>query len=165
MNLSKEKKNEKMDRALELVQSSTLTKYKIAQDTGISETSIGNYKNGKKRPSFANAVILIRYFEGDMLNASEQINIPPKDLDIEDKPQMLDRISIPYEFVQSIIKSNDALLEEKKRYDMERRELLSQQAKLIDMLDNRLSALEKSNASTVSSVPTSNTATAGESEK
>lgn len=94
---------------------------------------------------------------GEMLNDNLPISDP-----VSNKAEMP---SVPYELVQAMIKSNEALSDERKRYDMERRELLSQQAKLIDMLDNRLSALEKSNASTVSSVPTSNSATAGENEK
>mgnify|MGYP000964984915 CR=1 FL=1 len=58
-------KEEKIMKAIRFVQTTSLTPYKIAQDTKITEATIGNYKNGKTKPTLANAEILIRYFEGE----------------------------------------------------------------------------------------------------
>lgn len=56
-------KEEKISKALMFVKTTSLTPYRIAQDTKITEATIGNYKNGKTKPTLANAEILIRYFE------------------------------------------------------------------------------------------------------
>ena len=39
-------KAEIVQKAIELISNSTLSNYKIAKDTGITEASIGNYRNG-----------------------------------------------------------------------------------------------------------------------
>lgn len=98
--------------------------------------------------------------EGEMLNVSQTTH--------ESEFNKTAMPSIPYEFVQSMIKANDALSEERKRHDMERvrhdeaiNNLIKQNAECIDIIKNRLSALEKNNDSAVSSVPISNSATAG----
>ncbi len=48
------------------------TNYRISEDTKITQPTIGNYVNGKTKPTYANAKILIDYFSG--------INIKPKEL-------------------------------------------------------------------------------------
>ena len=44
-------KAEIVQKAIELISNSTLTNYKIAKDTGITEASIGNYRNGNTDPA------------------------------------------------------------------------------------------------------------------
>lgn len=58
-------KAEKIEKALNYLSNSDLTNYRIAQDTGITEATIGNYRNKKTRPTLANAEILIKYFSKD----------------------------------------------------------------------------------------------------
>lgn len=52
-----------IDEAIEKLCKSDLSNYKIAQDTGLSDVVIGNWRKGKTRPSRANAVALLRYFQ------------------------------------------------------------------------------------------------------
>ena len=63
-------KAEIVQKAIELISNSTLSNYKIAKDTGITEASIGNYRNGNTRPTLANANIIIDYFNKKELELS-----------------------------------------------------------------------------------------------
>lgn len=65
-------KESKILKALTFVRETNLTPYKIAQETKITEATIGNYKNGKTNPTLANAEILIRYFES-LSNPSNKV--------------------------------------------------------------------------------------------
>jgi transcriptional regulator with XRE-family HTH domain len=53
---------DKIENALKLLSASSETDYRIAANTGITAASIGNYRNGKTKPTKANAIILINYF-------------------------------------------------------------------------------------------------------
>ena len=50
-----------IDTAVKLLMSRSLTDYGIAKGTGISATSLGNWRKGKLRPMPANAKVLIEY--------------------------------------------------------------------------------------------------------
>ena len=69
-----------IEKALLLLLKSDKSGYQIWKDTGITEATIGNYRNRKTKPTEANANILIKYFEqneGSMLKGagkSEEIN-------------------------------------------------------------------------------------------
>lgn len=52
-----------IDNAIEQLCKSELSNYKIAQETGFSDVVISNWRRGKTRPSRANAVALLRYFQ------------------------------------------------------------------------------------------------------
>ena len=65
-------KEDRIELAINLIKNATLSNYKIALDTKISQATIGNYKNGKTRPTEANAEIIIKYFSKD---TTEQSNI------------------------------------------------------------------------------------------
>lgn len=56
-------KDEKVQKAIDLISNASVTNYKIAKGTDITEVSIGNYKNGKSKPTLANANAIIGYFE------------------------------------------------------------------------------------------------------
>lgn len=79
--MTKEEKDKIIEEALSLVLhavNSGSSNYRIAKDTNISEKTIGNYVNGHSRPSFANAKILIDYFNSfEILVGSDNI-IPIK---------------------------------------------------------------------------------------
>jgi hypothetical protein len=64
--MNNKEKQEVIGKALKLVIKATkngMSNYKIAKDTNIAQKTIGNYVNGETKPNFANANILIRYFE------------------------------------------------------------------------------------------------------
>ena len=65
-------KDDRIELAISLIKNATLSNYKIALDTKISQATIGNYKNGKTRPTEANAEIIIKYFSN---NTTEQSNV------------------------------------------------------------------------------------------
>lgn len=50
-----------IDTAIEMLTKSKLTDYAIAKGTGITATSIGNWRKGKMRPMVANAKAIIEY--------------------------------------------------------------------------------------------------------
>lgn len=54
---------DRIELAINLLNNSCLSNYAISRDTHISQSTLGNYKNGKTKPTSANAEILIRYFE------------------------------------------------------------------------------------------------------
>lgn len=56
--------NEIIEHAIKFLNDSKLSSYKIAQDTGITQASLGNWRNGKTKPTLANAKILVQYLSG-----------------------------------------------------------------------------------------------------
>lgn len=63
-------KKEIIEKSLRLLKNALkdgVSNYRIAKDTKITEATIGNYVNGKTKPTHANAEILIRYFEKNTL--------------------------------------------------------------------------------------------------
>jgi len=56
---------DRIEKALEALHSSQLSNYEISKHTHISQSTLGNYKNGKTRPTPANAEILLQYFSKD----------------------------------------------------------------------------------------------------
>ena len=64
------KNNEDLqNKVIELLNKSQITGYQIEKDTGITEATISNYRNGKTKPTKANAEILLKYLTstGEML--------------------------------------------------------------------------------------------------
>lgn len=79
MTLDELSKEDRIQQAINLIQESKLSNYKIAQDTKISQATIGNYKNGKTRPTEANAEIIIKYFSNpiskdEIIDEVKQLN-------------------------------------------------------------------------------------------
>lgn len=68
------KEEELIDKALLLLNESKDSNYRIAKNTGMSESTLSNYKRGRTRPTPANATLLVQYFEhtlpGTLSNAS-----------------------------------------------------------------------------------------------
>jgi hypothetical protein len=62
----------KIEDALKLLSASSETDYRIAANTGITAASIGNYRNGKTKPTKANAMILINYFTNTAFKENTQ---------------------------------------------------------------------------------------------
>ena len=64
--MKSEEKSKIIARSLELVKNAVrngMSNYEIAKQTNINESTIGNYVNDKTSPTFANANVLIRFFE------------------------------------------------------------------------------------------------------
>ncbi|WP_293713501.1 helix-turn-helix domain-containing protein [uncultured Parabacteroides sp.] len=57
-----ENNSDRINLALNLLKETKLSNYAIAKDTHISQSTLGNYKNGKTSPTPANAEILLQYF-------------------------------------------------------------------------------------------------------
>lgn len=55
-----------VEKVIKLLHDTSDTNYKIAKETGISESGIGRYKKGTSKPTIANARILLQYFEGNL---------------------------------------------------------------------------------------------------
>ncbi|MDR3046114.1 MAG: hypothetical protein LBU51_00685 [Bacteroidales bacterium] len=68
-----------VEEILEILQKSTLTNYYIAQKTGFSQSSIGNWREGRVKISPINAKVLQYFFEDEMkkntLNTSVEAKI------------------------------------------------------------------------------------------
>lgn len=56
--------DEFIDLAIDCLKTSKVSNYKIAVATGLSQSAIGTWKRGDKRPTFANAQTIIGYFNG-----------------------------------------------------------------------------------------------------
>lgn len=56
----------KLDTIVKLLRDSELSSYKIAQNTGISDQTIQNYRDGKTRPKGSNLIILSKYLGLDI---------------------------------------------------------------------------------------------------
>lgn len=54
--------SDRIDLALNLLKETKLSNYAISKETHISQSTLGNYKNGKTSPTPANAEILLQYF-------------------------------------------------------------------------------------------------------
>lgn len=59
------KVNEDQMEVVKYLQGSKLSNYKIAQDTGITEMTIANYRKKKTLPTPANTKILLHFFKPD----------------------------------------------------------------------------------------------------
>ena len=55
------KKNETIDRAVQMLKDSDISGYQIQKDTGLTEASVSNWRNGKVKPTFSNAERLLNY--------------------------------------------------------------------------------------------------------
>ena len=54
--------SDRIDLAVKSLKNTKLSNYAIAKDTQISQSTLGNYKKGKTKPTPANAEILLQYF-------------------------------------------------------------------------------------------------------
>jgi hypothetical protein len=82
MKKNKEDLEKLRQRVLELLKKSKNTNYQIGKDTGITEATIGNYRNKKTKPTEANANILIKYLTGEgerIKNGNAPVNLNNED--------------------------------------------------------------------------------------
>lgn len=59
-----------IEKILEVLKSSEITAYKISKDTGITQSTLSNYRRGKTFPTQANAAILKHYFNINFADCS-----------------------------------------------------------------------------------------------
>lgn len=119
----------------------------LAKDLGVSRQTLNNWFSKAELSDEIVQIVNNALYGGAMFSKDDQLSTLPL---IESD----EKVSIPQSALDIIMAQTKCLAKKDEHID-----------KLIDMLDNRLSALEKSNDSAVSSVPTSNIATAGENEK
>ena len=55
----------KAEEAIKLLKESKLSNYVISKQTHISQSTLGNYKNGKTKPTPANTEILLQFFSSE----------------------------------------------------------------------------------------------------
>lgn len=65
--------NKIIEHAIKILNESNLSSYKIGQDTGITQASIGNWRNGKTKPTLANAKIIVQYLTDCKTYLSEEM--------------------------------------------------------------------------------------------
>lgn len=112
-----------IDKAVDLLQNTQDTPYKIAKSTGLSQTIIGQWKKGERKPSRANAKYILHYFgitniecqtdnkEGGG-TASSKIDIKRLAAEMRLKQQELGEImGITQPQVSAIMQGNKPLLE------------------------------------------------------
>lgn len=63
--------SDRIEKALGMLKSSSLSNYEISKHIHISQSTLGNYKNGKTRPTPANAEILLQYFSKPEVQLNE----------------------------------------------------------------------------------------------
>lgn len=66
----------KAEEAIKLLKESKLSNYVISKQTHISQSTLGNYKNGKTKPTPANTEILLQFFSSENVLAIENEAIP-----------------------------------------------------------------------------------------
>ena len=64
------------EEAIKLLKESKLSNYVISKQTHISQSTLGNYKNGKTKPTPANTEILLQFFSSENVLAIENEAIP-----------------------------------------------------------------------------------------
>ena len=103
--------NEILSKTLNALKLSKLSNYKIAQDTGISDQTIANYRNGSTVPRGANLMILSKYL---CIDAGEiQKNIPSqKEEEVAAAENAATMITIPQR-VWAVIENQAASLKAK----------------------------------------------------
>lgn len=96
-----------IDKAVELLQSTQDTPYKIAKATGLSQTIIGKWKKGEGKPSRANARYILQYF--GISNIEDQPvsqggeDVTPTKAELNN-PKTMER------FLDSLLRQNEELI-------------------------------------------------------
>lgn len=96
-----------IDKAVELLQSTQDTPYKIAKATGLSQTIIGKWKKGEGKPSRANARYILQYFgisnieDQPVSQGGEDVTPPKAELN---NPKTMER------FLDSLLRQNEELI-------------------------------------------------------
>lgn len=124
-----------IDTAVKLLMNSPLTDYAIAKGTGISATSLGNWRKGKLRPMPANAKVLIEY-----LTNSEQCDathLDNKSTNPTNTQAMMDQLAMAMDYISTL---KQQLVE---KDELIRRLTAGQQTAADEVLSRRLGAVEE----------------------
>lgn len=113
---------------VEKIKKTTDSNYKIAQETGITEATIGNYKNGKTMPTKANIQLLLKYFsekEGfNQIISGDRNVMSGRDSFVKTKDSNENKLLAKIEELERLILEKDNII----------KQLLKQQEKLINKL-------------------------------
>lgn len=92
------------EKVLKFLNESPLSNYQLCNETGISETSLGKYRNRASNPNFANSKVLLNYFEN---NKKSEIEVQlPEQNDIHDSESIP---LIPFEYAAGFGEDNDGI--------------------------------------------------------
>lgn len=114
-----------LNEIIEKIKDSKESNYRIAQETGITEATIGNYKNGKTKPTKANLKLLLKYFSNK--NKVPQVILGDNNYMSGGKMNLINQI----DDLKKQIKEYKKRINEK---DVIIKQLIAQQEKLINKL-------------------------------
>ena len=111
-----------VEKALNLLLESKESGYRIANKTGITEATIGNYRNGKTKPTKANAMVLLQYFsshtdlmtndevdELDKEHLNRQRKVSNNSVNTQEKSDIADKFSVS-DLVKAITNLSEAAI-------------------------------------------------------
>jgi len=113
--------NNNLVKLLEKAKGLGITPYKISQDTGIGQTSLGNYLRGERKIGSKNAKVLAQYFNVSVdyiLDAEKEKPATPKDDELSENEIKLlamyraippDQRKMLYSVVEAALKSQGLL--------------------------------------------------------
>lgn len=96
-----------IDKAVELLQSTQDTPYKIAKATGLSQTIIGKWKKGEGKPSRANARYILQYFG---ISNIENQPVSQGGEDVTPTKAELNNPKTMERFLDSLLRQNEELI-------------------------------------------------------
>ena len=124
-----------IDTAVKLLMSSPLTDYAIAKGTGISATSLGNWRKGKLRPMPANAKVLIEYLTNP--EQCDATHLGNKSINPTNTQAMMDQLAMAMDYISTL---KQQLVE---KDELIRRLTAGQQEAADEVLSRRLGAVEE----------------------
>lgn len=124
-----------IDTAVKLLMSSPLTDYAIAKGTGISATSLGNWRKGKLRPMPANAKVLIEYLTNP--EQCDATRLDNKSINPTNTQAMMDQLAMAMDYISTLKRQ---LVE---KDELIRRLTAGQQTAADEVLSRRLGAVEE----------------------
>ena len=96
-----------IDKAVELLQSTQDTPYKIAKATGLSQTIIGKWKKAEGKPSRANARYILQYFG---ISNIENQPVSQGGEDVTPTKAELNNPKTMERFLDSLLRQNEELI-------------------------------------------------------
>ena len=121
------------EKLLKLIDERGISRYKIAQDTKITEATLSNYCNGKGRPNPSLVKQLAEYFEVDYSWLMEES---------AEKNKKAQETGAAYKTKNDLLKNRITELEyQLKKCNEEKRQLISVVEKLTNIIDDKFNIL------------------------
>jgi hypothetical protein len=111
----KNKREELQDEAIQALKNTRFSNYRIAKGTGIAESSIGNYKNGKTKPTPVNSRILIDFLKKKNAQKGDEQQNDERILELSAQNSALEKelgflresLQMKEKQIEALIKSNE----------------------------------------------------------